>query len=161
MSLSLVHTSCECKVNFCDATIVWICTRLAQSILCSCCLAHKPFWGMADTMLQNCKVVVNLCVLTIEICYSVKCAFKATRRLHVNLMTTNMVSVASVAACDARVSRPPIPQKGSYMYSSMLQAIAAREAVHSKLSIQTWLHHLNFVLQSHVNKLLFCCFLRQ
>ena len=30
------------------------------------CEVKKPFWGMADTMLQHCKVV-NLCVLTIEI----------------------------------------------------------------------------------------------
>ena len=43
-------------------------------------------------------------VVNVNVCYSVKCAFYAMQRLHVNPLTTNMVSVASVTACDACAS---------------------------------------------------------
>ena len=71
---------------------------------------------MADTMLQHCEVVVNLCVLTIEI---ERMLFSEVRILgnaaFTPTMTTNMVSVASVAACDARITSA-IPQKGLFSF---------------------------------------------
>ena len=41
-------------------------------------------------------------VVNVSVCYSVKCTFLGERRLHVSLLTSNMVSVVSVALCDAR-----------------------------------------------------------
>ena len=68
-------------------------------------------------MLQHDKVWVNLCVLTIEID---RVLFSEVRILGdaVNLMTTNMVSVASRAACDARITSA-IPQKGLLYVSTI------------------------------------------
>ena len=64
-------------------------------------------------MLQHCNVVVNLCVLTIEIerMLTSEVRILGDAAFTLDLMTTNMVSVASVAACDARVSRPPYLKK--------------------------------------------------
>ena len=41
-------------------------------------------------------------VVNVTVRYSVKCALLVTRRLHVNILTTNMASVPPVAAWDAR-----------------------------------------------------------
>ena len=66
---------------------------------------------MADTMLQQCKAVVNLCVLTIEIermLFSEVCIL-GDAELHVNLMTTNMVNWHQLRRASITSA---IPQKG-------------------------------------------------
>ena len=68
-------------------------------------------------MLQHCKVVVNLCVLTIEIeCMlfsevSILGEAGFTRKPNDHQHSERGLSVASVVACDLRVSRPPYLKK--------------------------------------------------
>ena len=71
-------------------------------------------------MLRHYKVWVNLCVLTIEI---ERVLFGDVRiLLGYAAFTLNLVSVASVAAYDARITSA-IPQKGLYKFAQIKKNI--------------------------------------